>query len=272
MNMKNNTTKIILSAIVFLSATSFAGIAAAATPSLYVSPANLTKTVGNTFSASVVVNASGNKFCAVEGTLVFDNLSCQSITVASDSTPQSSPTCSNPYFLIGVPNCATSDKSLLIVSVRAGKTGTASIGLTGVDIMGEGVSVGSASASANYTINAVSKPTPISASVSTPTPNTVPVLISTSTSVSGTTTENKIEETSMPETVQTAASEEKKVVVVQPEEQQIGEEASFLASISSVVTFGTDNVLIGILTGLIIFVLVAYAIYAFIQRKRNKQS
>jgi hypothetical protein len=158
------------------------------------------------------------------------------------------------------------------VSVRAGKTGTASIGLTGVDIMGEGVSVGSASASANYTINAVSKPTPISASVSTPTPNTVPVLISTSTSVSGTTTENKIEETSMPETVQTAASEEKKVVVVQPEEQQIGEEASFLASISSVVTFGTDNVLIGILTGLIIFVLVAYAIYAFIQRKRNKQS
>jgi len=139
MNMKNTKTKIILSAIIFLSVIGFVGTVDAAGASLYVSPATLTKTAGNSFSVSVGLNASGNKVCAVEGTIVFNNLSCQSITVASDVMAQSSPICSNPHFLIGIPNCTTSDKILLTVSVK-------------------GVSVGSASTSGNYTINAV--PTP----------------------------------------------------------------------------------------------------------------
>lgn len=154
MNMKNIKTKIILSAI-FLSVVSFSGVVNAASASLYISPTSIIKTAGNIFDASVGVNASGNKVCAVEGTLVFNNLTCQSITVASDAMAQSSPTCSNPHFLIGIPNCTTSDKVLLTVSVKAGTVAAASINATGVDIIGEGVSLGSASVSGNYTINTV---------------------------------------------------------------------------------------------------------------------
>jgi len=158
MNMKNTKTKIILSVVIFLSVIGFVGTVDAAGASLYVSPAALTKTAGNAFSVSVGLNASGNKVCAVEGTLVFNNLTCQSIAVASDVMAQSSPTCSNPYFLIGIPNCTTSDKALLTVSVKAGSAGTASISPAGVDIIGEGASVGSTSTSGNYTINAIPKP------------------------------------------------------------------------------------------------------------------
>ena len=155
MNTKNTKTKIILSAIIFLSVVSFVGIVNAAGASLYVSPASLTKTAGNTFSVSVGFNASGSKVCAVEGTLVFNNLSCQSITVASDVMAQSSPTCSNPHFLIGIPNCTTSDnKTLLTLSVKAGNVGTASISPTAVDIIGEGASIFTAFVGGNYTITA----------------------------------------------------------------------------------------------------------------------
>jgi hypothetical protein len=168
--MKNTKTKIILSTIIFLSVVGFVGILNAAGASLYVSPASITKTAGDTFSVSVGFNASGSKVCAAEGTLVFNNLSCQNITVAGDVTPQSSPTCSNPHFLIGVPSCTTADKVLFTVSVKAGSVGTASINLTGVDIIGEGVSVGSASISGNYTINAVPTLTP----TLTPTPTPIP--------------------------------------------------------------------------------------------------
>ncbi|MFA5878469.1 MAG: hypothetical protein WC845_03845 [Candidatus Staskawiczbacteria bacterium] len=152
--MKNIKTKIILSAIIFLSAISFVGIANATGASLYVSPASITKTAGDTFTVSVGFSASGNKVCAVEGTLVFNNLSCQSITVASDVMAQSSPTCSNPHFLIGIPNCTTLDKTLLTVSIGAGSAGPSSTSVTGVDIIGEGASVGSASTVGNYTITA----------------------------------------------------------------------------------------------------------------------
>lgn len=158
--MKNTKTKVILSVIIFLSVAGFVNTANAAGASLYVSPASLTKTVGDTFGVSVGFNASGNKVCAVEGTLVFNDLSCQSITLTGDVTPQSSPTCSNPHFLIGVPSCTTADKVLFTVSVKAGGAGIASISFTGVDIIGEGVSVGSASINGSYTINAVPKPTP----------------------------------------------------------------------------------------------------------------
>ncbi len=161
--MKNTKIKIILSVIICLSVAGFAGTVEAAS-SLYVSPAASTKTAGDIFTASVGFSASGSKVCAVEGTLVFNGLSCQSITVASDVMAQSSPTCSNPHFLIGIPNCATSDKALLTVSVKAGSAGIASINATGVDIIGEGASVGSASTGGSYTINAVPIP------VLTPTP------------------------------------------------------------------------------------------------------
>ncbi len=157
--MKNNNIKIILSAIILLAVVGFVGIAEASSASLYLSPSSLTKTAGDTFDVSIGVNPSGNNVCVVEGTLVFNNLSCQSITIVEGVMAQSSPTCSNLRFLIGIPGCATSDMPLLTVSVKAENAGTASINLTRVDVIGEGVSIGSASISKNYTINAIPKPT-----------------------------------------------------------------------------------------------------------------
>ncbi|MFA5878083.1 MAG: hypothetical protein WC845_01830 [Candidatus Staskawiczbacteria bacterium] len=147
-------TKIILSVVIFLSVVGFSGTVNAAEASLYISPATLTKTAGDTFDASVGVSIAGNKICAIEGTLVFDNISCQSITVSSNVMTQFSPTCSNPRFLIGIPSCTTSDKILVTVSVKPASAGTASISLTGVDIIGEGASISTESIGGNYTINA----------------------------------------------------------------------------------------------------------------------
>ena len=162
--MKNIKTKIILSAIVLLSVVGFVGTVDAA--SLYVSPATASNTVGSVISASVGLNTAGSKVCAVEGTLVFNGLTCQSITVSGDVMVQASPTCSNPKFLLGIPNCTTSNMALLTVLVKAGSAGSASISVAGVDVIGEGSSVGSASANGSYTISAVPVVTP----VVTPTP------------------------------------------------------------------------------------------------------
>ena len=110
--MKNIKTKIILSAIVLLSVVGFAGIVEAA--SLYVSPASAQKNTGEIMNISVRVNPSGKNVCLVEGKVIFNNLSCQSITVSRGLMAQSNYSCSNPYFLIGIPGCSLTDKNILI--------------------------------------------------------------------------------------------------------------------------------------------------------------
>jgi hypothetical protein len=167
--MKNTKTKFILLTIAILSIVGITKIADAASSSLYVSPATLTKAVGNVFSTTVGVKAAGNKVCAAEGTLVFNNLTCQSISVASGLMAQSTPTCADPYFMVGIPSCTTLDKTLFTVSVKAGKAGAATLGSTSIDIIGEGLSLGSASASGKYTITAAA-PVPTPVPVVKPTP------------------------------------------------------------------------------------------------------
>jgi hypothetical protein len=246
--MKNTKTKIILSVTILLSVVGFVGTVNAAGSSLYVSPASLTKTAGEVFSVSVGFNASGNKVCAVEGTIVFNNLTCQSITVASDVMAQSSPTCSNPHFLIGIPGCTTSDKVLLTLSVKAGAAGTASVNATGVDIIGEGASVGSTSIGGNYTINAVPIPTP------TPeTPITSPAETPIKTPVKTTTEENVV-------------SEEQPVQTEQPVVTENISAPSFLATVFNFSTFGKS------IRTIVIIAIIAFAIYSLIMllKKKNK--
>lgn len=148
-----NTTKILF-AIIFLSVIGVSGFVNAANSNVYISPSTTSKNAGSVFSASVRVNPQGDKVCAVEGTLVLNNLTCQSIALSTDVMAQSTPTCSNPYYLIGIPGCTTTDKAILTVAVKGQAAGTASIGQTNVDIIGEGISLGSTSVSGNYTISA----------------------------------------------------------------------------------------------------------------------
>ena len=51
-------------------------------PSVFVSPANLTKNVGEDFDLAIKVNPAGQKVCAVEGQLVLSKLTVQEIKVA----------------------------------------------------------------------------------------------------------------------------------------------------------------------------------------------
>jgi len=151
--MKNNKFKILISAFVLL-IFSVAGIAEAA-GGVYVTPATATKNVGNSFEVSVGVETTASKVYAVEGTLMFNNLTCKGITVADGVTAQTSPTCAKPYFLLGIPSGTNTGKVLLSVAVNAGTAGAASISFTGVDIVGEGVSLGSGSTVGSYTVNPV---------------------------------------------------------------------------------------------------------------------
>ena len=107
--MKNTNIKILFLSFVLLSVFSFAATAQAAGDSLYVSPATSTVNAGSNITASVVAGTSGDKICAVQGTIVFNNLTCQSITVTNGLLVQTSPTCASPSFVLAIPKCTTTD-------------------------------------------------------------------------------------------------------------------------------------------------------------------
>ena len=94
--MKNTNIKILFLSFVLLSVFGLAVTAQAAGDSLYVSPATSTVNAGSNVTVSAIAGTSGDKICAVQGTIVFNNLTCQSITLASGVMAQTQPTCSSP--------------------------------------------------------------------------------------------------------------------------------------------------------------------------------
>jgi hypothetical protein len=172
--MKKTNIKILFLSFVLLSVFGLAVTAQAAGDSIYVSPATSTVNAGGNITASVVAGTSGDKICAVQGTIVFNNMTCQSITVTNGLLVQNSPTCSNPSFVLAIPKCATTDTTLFTVSSTAGNAGTASISFSGVKLAGVGVVVGTASTAGNYTVNSspVAQPKPTTTKKTTTTPTT----------------------------------------------------------------------------------------------------
>jgi len=153
--------KILLFIGILIGGFGFYYLAEAAAPSLYVSPATLTKNVGEMFDISIGVNPNGNKVCVVEGKLILDKLSCRTVKMEEGLLAQSSPSCDDLYFLIGIPGCATNSKTLFTVTVKAGSAGNATANFTRVDIIGEGVSISSAFSGGSYTlISSISPPPP----------------------------------------------------------------------------------------------------------------
>lgn len=129
--------------------------------SLSVSPASLSKKINDSFTVSVGVSTGGSKVCVVEGTIALDKLTCAGITVGSGLMAQTSPTCSSPTFSIGIPFCTTADKELFSVALKAPIAGKATLGFTGVDIIGgEGMSLGTSASTGEYTITAAVVETP----------------------------------------------------------------------------------------------------------------
>jgi len=220
---------------------------------LYVSPSNLNKTIDDIFDLSIMVNPSSNKVCAIEGTLIFNNLSCQNIVPSKDVIFQSTPTCLNPYFLLGIPNCATTDKALFTVSVKAKNVGNSYINFKDIDIIGEGKSISSDSAPNNYTIISKStsqqKQTLEEKQIQKPTPiKQAPKLV---------------QETTTQKTNLTNSEQLKKVSI---NNYNIEKPNYLIASIIRIMTFNTgSNIVFGIVLFIILFV-----IYIFIKNKNKK--
>lgn len=153
--MKKNKIKIsfMLLAPLFF----FAGIVSAES-SLYVSPETLTVNTNSNITSYVSVIPNGEKVCVVKGSLSFNNLDCKSIVMAEGLMAQKVPTCSDPNFTLGIPTCTLVNKNLFTVQSNTKNSGIANISLIDLNIIGEGVSVGSKSNNVNYTVNAPQKP------------------------------------------------------------------------------------------------------------------
>ncbi len=133
------------------------GTAKASNPLIYISPNNLDKNVGDNLVLTVKVDTAGSKVCAVEGKLQLDDkLSCQSIVLGEGMMAQKSPSCVDPSFLFGIPNCITENKTLFTIVVKAEKKGIADVGFADVDVMGEGFSLSNIFVGGSYNLSGVS--------------------------------------------------------------------------------------------------------------------
>lgn len=124
---------------------------------LSVLPASFNSTVSKVFNVSIQIDPASNNICVVRGTLNFDNLSCQDITVVNSSVMAIiTPTCANPSFVLGIPHCATTVQNILSVSVKGTKAGQGNLSLTRVNIIGAGIDVPFSTEGGVYNITAVS--------------------------------------------------------------------------------------------------------------------
>jgi len=156
-NMKMKKNKIKISFMLLAPLFFFAGIVSAES-SLYVSPETSTVNTNSNITSYVSVIPNGEKVCVVKGSLSFNNLDCKSIVMAEGLMAQKVPTCSDPNFTLGIPTCTLVNKNLFTVQSNTKNSGTANISLINLNIIGEGVSVGSKSNNVNYTVNAPQKP------------------------------------------------------------------------------------------------------------------
>jgi hypothetical protein len=129
-------------------------MAYADTAIISASPSTISKTVDAPFNVSIQLNPTNNQVCVVQGTLNLTNLSFQSITVASGIMAQTSPTCANPNFVLGIPKCTTAAQNILSVAVEGNQAGSASLSLSGVRAIGSGVTVASSVQGGSYNITA----------------------------------------------------------------------------------------------------------------------
>ena len=116
-------------------------VAFAASAVLSAQPLSASSTVGSDFNLSVQIDPVGNSVCVIKGTINFDGLSCQSITLADGLMTQTVPTCTAPSFNIGIPKCSSVPKNLFSISVKGTEVGQENLSFSAVKIIGVGVDV-----------------------------------------------------------------------------------------------------------------------------------
>ncbi len=258
----------------------------ASNPFLYVSPSEANKNINSTFDIAVKVSPSGEKVCAVEGQLLLSKLSCQKIDLAQGIMPQNSPSFSNNLsFLLGIPGCTTQEKTLFTIRVKVNTVGKASASFRNVDVIGEGVSLGSAFVKGNYEITVPSAP-------SIPSTPSVPVLPPVSCVCEDWIPwQNK--DCGQEDCVDTQRLQERTRICAplgcdiekqtqcindstcitlakeKPEVDEIVHQASLLAAIGSAITLGTNNVWLGIIVGIGIILLLILVILSISKRYKK---
>ncbi|MCK5096279.1 MAG: hypothetical protein KAR24_02910 [Candidatus Pacebacteria bacterium] len=98
--------------------------------------------------------------CAVERELQLDKLSCKSIVLGEGVKAQDSLSCTDSTFLLGIPGCTTEDITLFTVKVQATNSGSATVDVTGIDVIGEGMPLPFDSTGGVYNITAVAATPP----------------------------------------------------------------------------------------------------------------
>jgi len=254
---KNKITILTLGCVgILIAGLSFTNLVEAANPSIYVSPTNQSKEVGDTFNISVKVDPAGQKVCMVEGILLLNKLSCQSISPNSDlmASPDNKLTCSNLYFSLGIPTCTMENKTLFTVTVKAENAGTATANFSGIDIIGEGVPISSISSGGTYSLI-------IPEEIVVPEEEVEVTVEEIVAPVSETTSEEVITETVSTSTIQEEELSEEQTLT-------LTEQTTFLAAIGNILSLGTNNAWISLF---VVGVILAISIY-FIQKSRRKKS
>ena len=280
--IKNKITILILGVMMIFG---FGGqsVFAQSQPSLIVTPSSLTKNVGDSFDLTVKVQPNGQKVCAVEGQLLLSKLNVQKINVASGIISQTPPSFSNNlYFLLGIPKCTIQETNLFTVKVKAISIGQALANFKKVDIIGEGKSVSNTSQGGSYKIII---PKTVSKSVSKKTATgkklTKPNVVKSCNCQDWNAWQNKgcgqgnCLNTQMEQMrsricqpagcdieKQTQCVNDRQCITVAKTQKSgtnknVGlKNTSFLASIGSALTLGTDKAGVGIFVGLIILALI----------------
>lgn len=233
----------------------FTNLVEAANPSVYVSPTNQSKEVGDTFNIFVKVDPAGQKVCMVEGTLLLDKLSCQSVSPNSDlmASPDNKLTCSNLYFSLGIPTCTTENKTLFTVTVKAENAGTATANFSGIDIIGEGVPISSIFSGGTYSLIIPEEIVAPEEEVEvTPEEMVAPV--------SETTPEEVITETVSTSTIQEEEQSREQTLT-------LTEQTTLLAAIGNILSLGTDNIWVSVFVGGIILAILIYFVQRFCRKK-----
>lgn len=154
-------------------------VASASTISL--SPSSGSFDSGQTFTATVQVQPSGNDVNAVEAQLSFDRTALQVVSVSRDGSAFSlwttEPTFSNEAGTIsfggGSPTPFSTPSTAVTITFRASGEGTGTVSFDDVSILiadGQGTDAFSGATDASYTIAAATTPEPTPTTTTTPTP------------------------------------------------------------------------------------------------------
>ncbi len=236
-----------------------ANFAIAASSSVFVSPANLEIEKGQSFDLSVKVDGAGQKICVVEGKINFSNLSCRSISISDGLWAQTSPTCVNSYFLVGIQGCDSAVRNLFTVNVETINSGNAGIGLSDIDIVGEGVSISNTSTGGNYII--ITPVVALSNQSQSPAVKSNPK----------TTPENS-ENQAVPQQIEDQIPNLITSItpVVSEKEAEQGS-ASLLASMANILSFGTGKAWLSTISAMIVLIILGSGAIYLAKKIRKKQ-